>query len=110
MRSSGKLGFGRNVQTAPGVWDDVITERDYVGDVIQRTEVLAQSDTVLPQYRTTTSISVLSGGVDKQNYSDLRYVTYAGVHWKIASAVLQWPRVVIYIGEEYRGPLPTPAP
>lgn len=106
MRYSGKIGFAASVEKAPGVYEDVITEREYVGDVVQRTETFAQEDSVHAQYRTTTSVSVLSDGVLKENYSDIRYVTYAGVRWTIASVVVQWPRLVIYIGEEYNGPVP----
>lgn len=107
MRYSGKFGYAVPTETAPGVWEDVITERDYIGDVVQRTEVL-EGDSVLPSYRTTTSISVLSDGVLKQNYADLRYVTYAGERWTVASAVLQPPRIVVYIGEVYNGPIAAP--
>ena len=106
MRYSGKIGIAVQTETAPGVWEDVITERDYLGNVENRTEVLELGDSVLPEYRTTTSISVLSDGVLKENYSDIRYVTNGGVKWTIASAVLQWPRLVLYIGEVYNGPTP----
>lgn len=106
MRYSGKLGLSQQQETSPGVWEDVITERDAVGTVEQRTETLTIGDSILPQYRTTTSVSVLSDGVDKQNYSAIAYVTYLGKNWVAASVVMQYPRIVIYLGEEYHGPTP----
>lgn len=106
MKYSGKFGLASTVETAPGVWDDVITERDYIGDVVQRTEAFSLESSVLPHYRTTTSVSVLSDGVLKENYTNLRYVTYAGERWAIASVVVQPPRLVVYIGEVYNGPIP----
>lgn len=110
MRYSGKIGYSVPTETAPGVFEDVITEREYIGDVVQRTETLAQESSILPQYRTSTSISVLSDGIPKENYSDIRYVTYAGVYWTVSSTVVQWPRLVLYIGEEYHGPIPIDTP
>lgn len=106
MRYSGKIGFAERVEKSPGIWDDVITERDYVGAVLQRTETLTQGDSIIPVTKATTSISVLSDGILKEDYSDIAYVTYAGVRWTPSSVVMQWPRLVIYIGEKYHGPLP----
>lgn len=110
MRYSGKLGFAQQVQVSPGVWDEVITEHDVLGDVVQRTEALASESSVLPVYRTTTSVSVPARGVGPQDNSMIRYVTYAGKRWTISSIVDQPPRLVLYIGEEYHGPIPNGTP
>lgn len=110
MRYSGKFGYGQSEEVRPGIWEDVITERDHIGDVVQTTEAFDVSGSVLPQYRTTTSVSVLSDGVLAESYKSLRYVTHAGERWSVASAVLQPPRLVVYIGEVYNGPIPEPAP
>ena len=104
MRYSGKIGFGQQTEVSPGVWEDTITERSYIGVVNQRTETLKSVDIVSPQYSTTTSISVLSDGVLKDEYSNIRYVTYMGNKWTIYSVVWQWPRLTIYIGDVYNGP------
>lgn len=106
MRYSGAIGIAVQTEKSPGIWEDTITEVPKLGDVVQRTEVLGSADSVLPQYRTTTSISVLSDGVLKENYENLRYVTYMGKRWTIASAVIDAPRLVLYIGEVYNGPIP----
>lgn len=110
MRYAGKIGFGTSVEKAPGVWDDEIIERDYLGDVLQSTERLSSADTVLPRYTTTTSISVLSDGVLKERYSDIRYINYLGINWKVDSIIHKWPRMEMFIGEEYNGPTPEPSP
>lgn len=106
MRYSGKVGYAVQTEKAPGIWEDTITEHPKLGDVVQRTEVLGSDDSVLTQYRTTTSISVLNDGVLKENYENLRYISYMGKNWTIASAVVQPPRIVFYIGEVYNGPTP----
>ena len=77
-----------------------------LGEVRQTTEVLEGSDSVLPKYRTTTSISVPARGVGPQDNSMIRYITFKGTRWQIASIVDTPPKIVIYIGEVYRGPTP----
>lgn len=103
MKFSGKIGFAEQVEKAPGVWDDVITEIDYVGDVLQVTESFVSGSTAMPQYRTVTSVSVISDGLLKTKYNDIRYVEYMGVKWAPSSIVVKWPRLEIFMGEEYHG-------
>ena len=106
MRYSGTIGVANQTEVSPGIWEETITEREYIGDVMQRTEVLEEGDSIHPVQQTTTSISVLSRVVGFVNDSDLRYVTFAGIRWNIASVINQPPRLVLYIREEYHGPLP----
>lgn len=112
MRYSGKFGFATSTETAPGVWEDVITERNYLGDVLQRTERFTEASevltegSVLPAYRTSTSVSVLSDGVLREKYNDLRYIVYRGNRWVVQSIIHKYPRVEIYMGGVYNGPTP----
>lgn len=106
MRFAGKIGFGTSVEVSPGVWDDDIIERDYLGDVLQSTERLESGNSINPKFHTTTSVSVLSDGVLKERYSDVRYIIYLGVRWKVSSIIHKWPRIEMFIGEEYHGPTP----
>jgi hypothetical protein len=106
MRYAGKLGIAQQTEVSPGVWEETITEHDVVGDLKQRTETLTVGDTILPQYATTTSVSVLAREVGFRDNSDLRYMTLGGKRWTISSDVTQYPRVVLYFGEEYHGPIP----
>jgi hypothetical protein len=107
MRYSGKLGIAEQSEVSPGVWEETITEDDVLGTIEQRTEVLSDNDSVLPRYRTTTSISVLSWPADR---SSIRYIPLWGRRWTIGSLVEQFPKGVVYNGEEYHGPTPEPTP
>lgn len=110
MRYSGKFGYSVQTETSPGVTEDVITEYDKLGTVEQRTENLAGEGEVLPRYRTSTSISVLSRGPAVPENGDLAYVTWRGRRWAPASIVEEYPELKIFIGEEYHGPLPAGVP
>ena len=102
---AGKLGYSEQTEIKPGQWDDVITEVDARGDLLNRTEVLDRADSILPRYRTTTSISVL-WREPRIPDSSIVYVTNKGTRWAISTIVHEFPKIVIYIGEEYDGPLP----
>jgi hypothetical protein len=104
MRYSGTIGVASQTEISPGVWEETITEQDYIGEVVQRTEVLEEGDSIHSTQQTSTSISVLSRVVGFVNDSDLRYVTFSGMRWNISSVVNQPPRLVLYIREEYHGP------
>lgn len=106
MRYSGKLGMSQQTEVRPGIYEDVIAEVPVLGTVNQVTSVLEGGDRVLPGYSTTTNIEVPARSVGERDNSDIRYITYKGKAWQIASIVEQYPNIVIYIGEVYNGPTP----
>lgn len=106
MRYSGKLGIVQQTEVRPGIWEETVTEVSALGTVRQTTEALDGSDAVLPRYRTTTSVSVSARGVGPIDNSDIRYITFKGKRWQIATIVDEPPKIVIYIGEVYNGPTP----
>ena len=110
MRYSGVIGYATTVETSPGVFEDVITERKYRGDVSQRTETFSSDDTIHATYRQTISVSVLSDGVLKKLYNDIRYVSYGDELWTVSSISMSYPRITLFLGEVYNGPRPTPTP
>lgn len=110
MRYSGKLGIAEQIEGPPGVWEETITEHDVLGKMVQRTEAFVTSDSIHPSYATTTSVSVPARGVGPMDNSMIRYVTHAGKRWKLSSIVDQPPRIVMYFGEEYHGPIPSDTP
>lgn len=106
LRYSGKLGIAQQTEVRPGIWEETVTEVPVLGTVRNRTETLDGADSVLPRYRTTTSVSVPARGQGQMDNSDIRYLTYKGKRWQIGSIVDDYPNLVIYIGEVYNGPHP----
>ena len=101
MRYSGKLGVVEQTETRPGVWTETAVEKSVQGTVKQRTEAFQSSNSVHPEYRTTTSISIFALANHAIDNSKIRYITYAGRKWTISSIVHEPPRIVLFIGEEY---------
>lgn len=109
MRYSGSVGISTMLEVSPGVWESHIAEKPIRGELLQRTETFVHGDAIHPEYRTTTSVSVLPPGENVDGYDDYVYVTLRGKRWTISSIVHEYPRLKIYIGEVYNGPTP-PAP
>lgn len=108
-RFYGKVGYAESVETAPDVWSDVITERDYYGEVLNDTVSQEESDTVNDKVRLSSRISIIADPYLSGHYSNIKYVIDAGgVYWKVASVEAQWPRLILSTGGIYNGIKPVP--
>lgn len=107
-RFFGKVGYSTSTKVSPGVWEDVITEREYAGDELRNTRYFAQGDTVLGKVSFQTRISVLADAYALENFIDIRYVWWAGSQWIVESVDVERPRLTLLLGSKYNGPLPIP--
>jgi hypothetical protein len=109
VRWAGKVGYSKLTEVKPGIWEDVITEVDAFGELTELNEALDSGDAVLPQNRVTTSVSIITDG-NRVPQAGIIYFTIRGVRRQLSTMVRQPPRIVLYPGEEYHGPLPDGAP
>lgn len=104
-RYYGMIGFSDGqTETVPGVWDEVIVERPYYGDVIRNTRRLQQSEHLNDNVTISNEISVVSDPYALQNFHAIRYISWMGTNWKVSSVEVQYPRLILSIGDEYHGP------
>jgi|SRR5690242_11812780 hypothetical protein len=106
-RFYGKVGYGATVETAPGVWKDVITEVPYYGDVIRNTRVLREGDRVNDDLSVGNSISIVADAYANENIFAMRYVEWKGALWVVTDVQVQSPRLLLTLGGVYNGPKPT---
>lgn len=106
MRFHGEVGYGGTVETSPGVWEDVITERQYYGDVESNALRASQGNEVFETITLSHSISIVADAYANQNFSKIRYVMWNGTRWTVNTAVIERPRLILYLGEVYNGPIP----
>ncbi|MBQ9003739.1 MAG: hypothetical protein IJ087_17985 [Eggerthellaceae bacterium] len=103
-RYYGLVGFyGGDVETTPGVWDEQIVERPYYGDVVRYTRSLRTGDDVNDDISVSNQISIVSDPYALQNFHAIRYVTWMNSKWKVSSVEVQFPRLILTIGEVYHG-------
>ena len=106
-RFYGKVGYGATVETAPGVWKDVITEVPYYGDVIRNTRVLREGDRVNDDLSVGNSISIVADAYAIRNIFAMRYVEWMGALWVVTEVQVQRPRLLLTLGGVYNGPKPS---
>ena len=108
-RFSGTIGFLSTRETDPenhpGVWDEVITERRYYGDVLSNSRRWDQNGhSINDNLVINNRISVVADKFATANMGAMKFVRWLGVAWKITNVEIQYPRVILTIGGEYHEP------
>lgn len=99
----GVIGYGINEETAPGVYKEQITEREYFGDLIRNTRRLQSADQLNDNINVANEISIVSDPFANENFHMMRYVKFMGAKWKITNVEVQYPRLILTIGGVYNG-------
>lgn len=100
----GPIGFAEKVQSSPGVWTNKITDRNYSGDVIKTTGRWNQStDSTNDDLTIDNQISIISDPYAEQNFRNMKYVEFMGTKWKVKSAEVKYPRLILSLGGVYNG-------
>lgn len=100
----GRIGYGENTETAPGVFVDAIVERMYYGDVIRNSRGLREADKVNQDLTVGNSISIVGDAYANEHFFAIRYVEWAGSLWAVVDVEVQRPRLILRLGEVYNGP------
>lgn len=99
----GKIGYVEQVETAPGVWEEQITERQYYGDVVRNIRKLESSGDINDNINVSMEISIVADPYAIQNFHAMRYVEFMDSLWKITSVEVNYPRLILSIGGVYNG-------
>lgn len=107
----GKIGFAKLVEKEGSITEEQIVEKTYYGDVIRHGMSYNPSgEKLLDDIRLTDEISIVADHFAMENSYLMRYVTYLGAKWKIASFSVAYPRIIITFGGVYNGPEETETP
>lgn len=108
MRFYGVVGYATPTEIRPGVWDDVIEERPYFGDVIRNTRQLEPGESVNDNLNVANSISIVADAYATEHFFAIRYARWSGSLWKVTEVEVQRPRLILRLGGVYNGPVPAP--
>lgn len=100
----GAIGYGENVEAAPGVWQDNIVEYKYYGDVVRNTRTLQEGENLNNDLSVGNSISIVSDAYANEHFFAIRYIEWAGALWTISDVEVQSPRLLLRLGGVYNGP------
>jgi len=100
----GKVGYGETSETSPGVHEDVITEREYYGEITRNSRSLTEGENLNQDLSVGNSISIVADAYANEHFFAIRYVEWAGVNWTVSEVEVQRPRLILRLGEVYNGP------
>lgn len=97
------IGFATMQEVAPGVHREQITERSYYGEVLRNSRYLQDSGNVNDNIDISNRISIIADPYANENFHAMRYVWFMGTRWKIKSADVEPPRIILSLGGVYNG-------
>lgn len=100
----GVIGYGESQEIRPGVWEDVITEQSYYGDVIRNSRRLDDGSTVNNDISVGNSISIVADAYANEHFFAMRYIKWAGTLWIVSDVTVESPRLILRLGGVYNGP------
>lgn len=104
MKFYGMVGFWtEDVETKPGVYQSLITERPYTGDVSTNRRNWQNGGNQNDTLTVNNQISILADMFMQQNWQSIKYVTWNGMKVKASSVTVDYPRITIELGGEYHG-------
>ena len=107
-RFHGGVGFGISTETSEnsGVWEDVIIELPYRGDIVKNIRRLQGTDGVNDNITVGNSISIIADSYAIEHFLDIKYVRWNGSFWVVSTVTVQRPRLILDLGSVYNGPTP----
>ena len=99
----GQVGFAETTETRPGVWEEVITQHEYYGDVIRNARRWENGESLNDNLIISNSISILADDYAYEHLANIRYVEWLGAFWKPTHIEVQRPRIILQVGGVYNG-------
>lgn len=97
----GKIGFAVTEETKPGVWTEQMVERRYYGDLTRNTRRLQSSGNLNDNVTISNQISIVADPFANENFHAMRYAEFMGTKWKITSVEVQYPRLILELGDVF---------
>lgn len=102
----GSVGYGVTSESEPhsGIYGiEEIVERNYYGDTLKTISKWTINSDSINDNKTIgdPSLSIIADPYAMNHFSDIKYVTYMGVKWKVLSVEVQRPRLILTIGGIY---------
>lgn len=102
----GAVGYGETVESVPGVYKDVITERMYYGDILRNTRQLREGEYLNNDLTVNNMISIVADAYAHEHFFAIRYISWAGVLWTVSDVEVKSPRLLLRLKGVYNGPTP----
>lgn len=99
----GQIGFVEIKETRPGVYNEVVKEESYRGDILTDTRRHESSENLNDDINISNTISIIANDHLYQKVFAIRYVKWLGVRWKVKDISVEPPRLRLTVGGVYNG-------
>ena len=99
----GKIGFVERVETVPGVWKDVVTERNYYGDVLRNYKSWHDKQEVNEDIEVNNRIKIIADPYAYNHFHSMKYIEFYGSLWITKAVEPNYPFLTITIAGLYNG-------
>lgn len=100
---AGLVGYVTQMETRPGIWEPVETEKQMRGDVIRLANSYESADKVNDDIILNNRISLVGDPFAYSNFTNLKFITYLGAKWKVTGIEVQRPRLICTLGGIWNG-------
>ena len=97
------IGYGRSTEVRPGVWEDVITERKYYGDVTRSARKMSEGEGLNNDISVQNTFSLVADAYAYEHIFEMRYIRWMGQYWKVTDVEVKRPRLQLRVGGVYNG-------
>ena len=102
MKYYGEVGFGVTEELKPGVWKPRMEKRFYSGELMRNPTRNSDSSSHVNENLTLSNqISIVADPFAYQHFSEMKYIEYMGVKWRVSTVEVQHPRLIITTGGVY---------
>lgn len=84
-----------------GIWKETYVERPYFGDIDRLSSRWGSGSNLNDDIVLSNSISIVADPFAYENFQLMKYVVWKGQKWKIESASVQYPRIILSVGGVY---------
>ena len=99
----GVIGYVKTKETTPGVWTDKVTKHTKTIEIIRNMSNWQPGESANDNLTLNNQFSTVADPYAQQNFSDIKYIEFKGTKWKVTSAEVKHPRLLLTIGGVYNG-------
>lgn len=97
----GTIGFVKTEESSPGVWKPVTEERGYCGDMLRNIQRNGSDSNVNTNISINNQVSIIGDVYALENFQYIKFVRFLGTAWVVSSVEIQYPRLLLNLGEVY---------
>lgn len=102
-RYAGVIGFSDSVETSPGVWRKLVTEREYRGSLTRIGQSFNDESSVNGEVAPATTVSIVADTYAIEHYLEIKYVVWMKKKWTVTQATFLKPRLTLTLGDVFNG-------